>query len=66
MHISQNSSAFGGVRCVIARAVKIESCRSRREAFDGGVLLGAVKVRAVPGDAEEMFLASCPHNDVQV
>ena len=32
MRISQNSSAFGDVRCVIARA-KIENCRSRREAF---------------------------------
>jgi hypothetical protein len=33
MHISQNSSAFCDVRCVIARAAKIENCRSRREAF---------------------------------
>jgi len=33
MRISQNSSAFCGVRCVIARATKIENCRSRREAF---------------------------------
>jgi len=32
MRISQNSSAFCGVRCVIARAA--ENCRSRREAFD--------------------------------
>jgi len=35
MHISQNSSAFCDVRCVIARAAKIENGRSRREAFDG-------------------------------
>jgi hypothetical protein len=34
MRISQNSSAFGGVRCVIARAFKIENGRSRRKAFD--------------------------------
>jgi len=33
MHISQNSSAFCDVRCVIALAAKIENCRSRREAF---------------------------------
>jgi hypothetical protein len=33
MRISQNSSAFCGVRCVIARATRIENCRSRREAF---------------------------------
>src|SRR2546422_3649686 len=32
MRISQNSSAFCGVRCVIARAA--ENCRSRCEAFD--------------------------------
>jgi len=35
MRISQNRSAFGGVRCVIARAFKIENGRSRRKAFDG-------------------------------
>jgi hypothetical protein len=35
MRISQNSSAFCDVRCVIARATRIENCRSRREAFAG-------------------------------
>jgi hypothetical protein len=29
MRISQNSSAFGDVRCVIAHAANIENCRVR-------------------------------------
>ena len=53
MHISQNSSAFCDVRCVIARAAKIENGRSRREAFDE---------RRRPlsaNDVEETITASC-------
>lgn len=54
MHISQNSSAFCGVRCVIARAVKIENYRSRREAFGADVRgVQMVKDCAAPGDMEE-------------
>jgi hypothetical protein len=65
MRISQNSSAFGDVRCVIARAIKIESCRSRREAFGAAGVRGAqmMTVCAAPGDVEETIVMT---NDVQV
>jgi len=67
MRISQNSSAFCGVRCVIARATKIENCRSRREAFGARRCPrranGERLYSAAPGDVEETIVMT---NDVQV
>ena len=68
MHISQNSSAFCDVRCVIARAAKIENCRVVAKRSTNAGVRGAhmVKICAAPGDAEETIAASCHDNDVQV
>lgn len=60
MHISQNSSAFCSVRCVIARAVKSENCRIRAERSVHVDACGVqmVKDSAAPGDVEETISAS--------
>jgi hypothetical protein len=60
MHISQNSSAFCDVRCVIARAAKIENSGVVAKGSTRAGVRGAqmVKVCAAPGDVEEMILVS--------
>ena len=59
MRISQNSSAFGDVRCVISaceRDRELQEASAKHSAHAGVRCTQMVKVHAAPGDAEEIIL----------
>jgi hypothetical protein len=63
MHILQNSSDFGDVRCVIARAAEIEDCRQESRIAGVNVKDEKTTLRA-PRGRDDLHLD--PDHDVQV